>query len=92
MARKIRAVALYFDKHRRCEVCGSDEGACVHHINHNRSSEEEKEFFTLCFKHHTGQYGVHLISEVEWIENCGLTEHPKWKERYERLVRRLATI
>jgi hypothetical protein len=57
-----------------------------HHINHIHKDDREENFFSLCFEHHvSGKNCPHGGSELLFIEWNRLTDHPKWRERYEQL-------
>jgi hypothetical protein len=75
----------YARRHPNCEVCGR-AGEHIHHIEHDRKNNTDENLFDLCFRHHTGDDGVHSMPEAKWIEKHNLCNHPKWKDRYEKLI------
>ena len=76
----------YAETNPYCEICGKDERGFihVHHIDQNRRNDQEQNFFSLCLRHHVGDFGVHHFGVVIFCERNLLTEHPKWKAVYER--------
>ena len=83
----IPEVVSYRKKHDKCEITGMWP-AQVHHIDHNRNNNAKSNLFSLHFYKHTGDGGVHTINEIEWIESNELTDHRKWKPRYEKLLKK----
>lgn len=83
--RRSKEQQAYFEAHPKCEICGRPAQE-VHHVNHNRRDDSDKELFSMCLDHHRGNRGVHMAqSEFVWIEQHLLAKHPKWKARYQML-------
>jgi len=83
--RRTKAQAEYHDENPRCRVCGKLSMPTPHHIDVRKNrSDEPGNLDSLCWTHHIGPEGVHVIGLLDFCTKFGLTEDPKWKEVYER--------
>lgn len=83
--RRTKEQVEYHHENPRCRVCGKLSMPTPHHIDvrKNRSDSPEN-LDSLCWTHHIGPEGVHVIGLLEFCEKFGLTKHAKWKTVYER--------
>ena len=80
---EIQAVYHYYQP--KCEICNNDAMPTPHHIDQNHKNDNPNNFFSLCFNHHIGGEGIHIIGDIQFCERNGLVLHNKWVGRYNRL-------
>lgn len=95
--RRTKEQKAYHDAHPICEIKNCDDAwgypklsmPTPHHTDSRKLRADDQDNMTsLCWDHHVGNKGVHVLGIKRFVEENGLQDDPKWKEVYERVRNR----